>query len=236
MPRIDLTGTVSLSDIVGFAESTCTKLTELERTALVIIDMQGDPDEQLAGQFERAVAGTGRLLTATRKWGVKVVHVVLGHWTLDGTDSETFMQIERQVAGDSGDEAMIKQARNKGLWDSRACQILPSLVPVKGEIVLRKTSSSAFATTGMSAILHNMQIRDLIICGRQTDGCCGVTALQAVAEGFMITMVEDACCANSLAGHLAMLRIIQQHHGRVSDTEEVIDELGELGSARQKDC
>ena len=234
MPKIDLTGSISLSDIVGFAEKTCTKLSDLDRTGLIIIDMQGDPDEQLPSQVERALSGTGKVLQAARKAGIKVIHIVLGHWTLDGKDLEIFMQIERQAALDSGDEAMVKQTVSKGLWDSPACQIFASLAPIKGEIVLRKTSSSAFATTGMSGILHNMQVRDLVFCGRQTDGCCGVTALQAAAEGFMITMVEDACCANSRAGHLAMLRIIQQHHGRVSDSEKILTELAELDQLEKR--
>ena len=219
--KADLTQTISLADIVGIAEQTCTGPVDPKQTALLIVDMQGAADDPMSELEKRALASTERLLQTVRGNGVRVVHVILGCWTLDGSDLEPFMQIERQVAGANGIDSYL----NKQTWDSPRQQIHPSLSPIRGELVLKKTSASAFATTGLATLLRNMRIRDLVVCGKQTDGCCGFTAVEAASQGFLVTMVEDACSARTHAGHLAMLRIIQQHVGRVCCVEEMIRDL-----------
>ena len=218
---VDLTQTIRLGDIVGMAEQTLVDPVDPKQTALLIVDMQGAADQALSELDQRALAGCEKLLAAARRHGIRVIHIILGRWTLDGADLETFMQVEQEAAIRMGrEDYLIKQ-----MWDLPGQQILPSLAPIRGEIVLKKTSASAFATTGLATLLRNMRIRDLVFCGKQTDGCCGVTAIEAASQGFLITMVEDACSARTGAGHLAMLRIIQQHHGRVREVEDILAEL-----------
>ena len=220
MTKVDLSQTISLGDIIGDAEAVCSRPVDPERTALVIVDMQGDPDESRSDLQMRALKGSERLLHAARESKMKVIHITLGYWTLDGTDLEYFMQREMELSESSGIQKYVKKS-----WDSPQSKILPSLAPVKGEIVLKKTTQSAFTTTGMATMLHNMRVRDLVFCGMQTDGCCGFTAAAAVSYGFLPVMVEDACSARTKAGHLAFLRIFQQHVGRVALGEDIISEF-----------
>ena len=61
----------------------------------------------------------------------------------------------------------------------------------------RKTS------TGLAAYLKARGFNKVFICGLATDFCVAWTALDARAEGFNTTVVEDACRAIDMEGSLA---------------------------------
>ena len=101
--------------------------------------------------------------------------------------------------------------------------VLPGLEPQHGEIVQQKTSAGAFATTGLAGLLHNMNVRDLVVCGQISYGCAGGTAIEATGWDYVVTMVDDASAApGDQPGHLAFLRLFQQFVGRVWSSDEVI--------------
>ncbi|MBN1556176.1 MAG: cysteine hydrolase [Phycisphaerae bacterium] len=186
---------------------------------MVLVDMQGCMEDITDWQRE-ALAGCETLLAAARKHNIPVIHVILGCWTKDGSDLEYFKQRMNDLARAEGRDPMPKRS-----WNSPRRQIYPSLKPTEGEIVLQKTSASAFATTGMETILHNMGMRYLVFAGKQTEGCCGLTAAEGLSRGFLVTMVEDACCSTSRINHLAMLRLFDQQWGRVRDVDTVVREF-----------
>ena len=120
-------------------------------------------------------------------------------------------------------------ARRKGRQSLRHISdhpVLPGLEPGPGEIVQQKTSAGAFATTGLAGLLHNMGIRNLVVCGQISYGCAGGTAIEASGWGYVVTMVDDASVApGDLPGHLAFLRMFQQFLGRVWSTDDVVRRL-----------
>ena len=61
----------------------------------------------------------------------------------------------------------------------------------------RKTS------TGLAAYLRARGLSKVFVCGLATDFCVAWTALDARAEGFNTTVVEDACRAIDMEGSLA---------------------------------
>ena len=61
----------------------------------------------------------------------------------------------------------------------------------------RKTS------TGLAAYLRARGLNKVFVCGLATDFCVAWTALDARAEGFDTTVVEDACRAIDMEGSLA---------------------------------
>ncbi|MBN2291973.1 MAG: isochorismatase family protein [Pirellulales bacterium] len=225
--RTNLTGTVCLGDIVGRAPEVFTEPVDPKRTALILIDWQGDPNEPSPhGESTiedklNAFHATERLLGAARANDITVIHVVLGCWTRDGREMELF---KRRI-----NEQQCKAGKNpfeQRRFDAPSRQIPDSLRPVKGEIMLQKTSVSAFTTTGLAAILHNMGIQYLVFAGRLTEGYLGLTAAEALSHGFLSTIAEDACNGASRAGHLVMLRLFDQHWGRVRCVDELIEEFG----------
>lgn len=69
---------------------------------------------------------------------------------------------------------------------------MAGLVPREGEPVLTKTSRNAFTTTNLQQLLTVSGIRELVICGIQTEQCCETTARVAADLGFDVTFVTEA--------------------------------------------
>ncbi len=76
--------------------------------------------------------------------------------------------------------------------ESGHVRLMDGLEPRDGEPVLTKTSRNAFTTTNLQQILTTAGIRDLVICGIQTEQCCETTARLANDLGFDVTFVVDA--------------------------------------------
>lgn len=69
---------------------------------------------------------------------------------------------------------------------------MAGLTPREGEPVLTKTSRNAFTTTNLQQSLTAAGIRELVICGIQTEQCCETTARVATDLGFDVTFVTEA--------------------------------------------
>ncbi|SFI54196.1 bifunctional nicotinamidase/pyrazinamidase [Aerobium aerolatum] len=93
----------------------------------------------------------------------------------------------------------------------------PALVWDKAEMIVRKgyrpgiDSYSAFfendrtTPTGLAGYLRERGLNDLVLVGIATDFCVAYSALDAVREGFSVTVRLDACRAIDLNGSLATM-------------------------------
>ncbi|MFW6090552.1 MAG: cysteine hydrolase family protein [Actinomycetota bacterium] len=77
--------------------------------------------------------------------------------------------------------------------------LLDGLTPRAGEPVITKTSINAFTTTNLQQLLTTRGIRELVICGIQTEQCCETTARVASDLGFDVTFVTDATATFPIA-------------------------------------
>ncbi len=71
-------------------------------------------------------------------------------------------------------------------------RLIDGLVPREGEPVLVKTSRNAFTTTNLAQVLTERGIRQIVVCGIQTEQCCETTARLAADLGYAVTFVTDA--------------------------------------------
>lgn len=71
-------------------------------------------------------------------------------------------------------------------------RLLDGLGTEEGEPVLTKTSRNAFTTTNLQQLLTGKGIRELVVCGIQTEQCCETTARVANDLGYDVTFVTDA--------------------------------------------
>ncbi len=78
-------------------------------------------------------------------------------------------------------------------------RLMDGLTPAAGEPVLTKTSRNAFTTTNLGQILTERGIRDLTVCGIQTEQCCETTARLAADLGYDVTFVIDATATFPIA-------------------------------------
>lgn len=145
------------------------------RTALLCIDMQmGMADRIAAGRPQanpQAEAHVAALLALFRGQGWPVVHVF-------------------------HDEPGTPFAR-----DLPGGQPMPCALPLAGEAVLWKSRSSAFAGTGLEALLRQMGVERLVVVGAVAAFCVTSTVRSASDLGFAVILPGDALLAFDLPAH-----------------------------------
>jgi nicotinamidase-related amidase len=71
-------------------------------------------------------------------------------------------------------------------------RLMDGLEALEGEPVITKTSRNCFTTTNLQQVLVSRGVREVVICGIQTELCCETTARLAFDLGFTVTFVTDA--------------------------------------------
>ena len=66
-----------------------------------------------------------------------------------------------------------------------------ALTPQPDEKVMKKYASSAFEGTELSATLEALEVRELVLCGLQSEFCVSNTAKSALAKGFAVLIARD---------------------------------------------
>lgn len=168
------------------------------RTALLVIDTQNIVynvkqatirPELYAAARDRVIPNLRRLVDGCRRFGVEVIYTVMENLTRDGRDRS----LDYKLSG-----FFIP----RGSWQA---QVIDLLAPADDELVLRKTSSSAFNSTNIDYLLRNIGIEDLVVTGFLTDQCVDHTVKDAADRGFYVTCLSDACMAQTWARHQAAL-------------------------------
>jgi len=79
-------------------------------------------------------------------------------------------------------------------------EIKGPLLPLPGELVIRKDVNSAFVGTNLDIALRRASVRRLIIVGFFTNMCVSSTARMANNLGFDTYVVDDACACSNRVG------------------------------------
>jgi nicotinamidase-related amidase len=206
---------------------------DLQRTAVVIIDMQrdfllpGGFGEALGNDVSRlgsAVRPCRQLLEAARKRKMLVIHTREGHRP-DMSDAPK-AKVERgspsMRIGDPGPMGRILIRGEPGH------DIVPELYPKAGEPVLDKPGKGAFYATDLHLILENAGIENLIVCGVTTEVCVHTTVREANDRGFRCIVPADCCGSYFPEFHEMGLRMIKAQggiFGWVSNSERVLDAM-----------
>jgi len=107
----------------------------------------------------------------------------------------------------------------------REHEILDEVKPLPGELVINKTTPSAFNSSNIDSVLRAMDIESCLFVGVSTHMCVEGTARDASERGYHCVLVEDACGANKPEFHNNTLLVFQRGFGKVASTDEVIAEL-----------
>ena len=184
-----------------------------KRCALILVDfVNGFVDaEQFGGpHIAAAVESTVPLLAAFRQAGLPVVHtrVVFAE---DGANKNVFC---------------VKVPPLLQLTEhAQESQIVPQLTPVKGELVLRKTSASAFFSTGLSEWLHLRGVDTAVIAGCTTSGCVRATVVDAMQFNFLTIVIEDCVGDRAMGPHEANLFDMRQKYADVMTRDVFLKSL-----------
>jgi len=105
--------------------------------------------------------------------------------------------------------------------NSEESQFVPELTPRNDEIVLCKTTDSALTGTNLRLILHNMNIRNIVLAGIFTDQCVSSTVRSLADESFNVVVIEDCCAAGTDEIHRKELEIINMIYCHVLSLAEL---------------
>jgi nicotinamidase-related amidase len=209
---------------------------DLNRTALVIIDMQNDfcaPGgwvDHLGADYtpDRApIAPLQTLLPPLRRAGVSVVWVNWGNRADLGNMPPNQLHLYKPKGtgiglGDPlpGSGAPVLQK------DSWAAAIVDELVPAPEDLRVDKYRISGFWDTPLDGILRNLQVRTVLFAGVNTDQCVLCTLQDANFLGYGCVLVSD-CCATTSPGYCteATLFNVKKCFGFVTDSATIVQAL-----------
>ena len=181
-----------------------------KRCALILVDfVNGFVDaEQFGGpHIAAAVQATVPLLAAFRQAGLPVVHT-------------------RVVFADDGANKNVFCLKVPPLLQltehAHGSQTVPQLAPLTGELILRKTSASAFFSTGLSEWLHLRGVDTAVVVGCTTSGCVRATVVDAMQFNFSTIVVEDCVGDRAMGPHEANLFDMRQKYADVMTRDDFL--------------
>jgi nicotinamidase-related amidase len=208
---------------------------ELDRTALVIIDMQrdfiepGGFGETLGNDvslLQAIVPATQAVLLAWRKKGGLVIHTREAHRP-DLADCPSAKRNRGNPAlriGDTGPMGRILIAGEPGN------QIIDALAPIDGEIVIDKPGKGAFYATGLQSMLQQRSIRKLVFMGVTTEVCVQTSMREANDRGYDCLLLEDCTESYFPAFKTAAIEMIHAQGAIVGWTAPSAALLAALGN------
>ena len=201
-----------------------------DHSALLVVDMQkldAHPDFGIGAKareagishvfdyywqaVDAAVVNQQRLLKSARLAGIPVIFTRIATQTASARDvGRQHRYVNMAVAKDSVD-----------------AEILDALQPEADDIVLSKTSSSPFNSTGIHHILRSLDVDTLLVCGVVTNGCVEGTVRDASDLGYNVIMVPDACAAVTPELHQAAITNLDNAFCNCRETAIILEELAD---------
>lgn len=183
------------------------------RVGLLLVDFVNgfaDPDAFGGGNIPAAIDHSRQVLAEARARGWPIAH-------------------SRIVFADDDSDANIFTTKVPGLLAlkeaSPASQIVDSLAPQPGELVVRKTVPSAFVGTSLAAWLSAAAVQTLIVAGCVTSGCVRASVVDAMSLGFRPIVLSDCVGDRAIAPHDANLFDMAQKYADVMRWEELAEAL-----------
>lgn len=93
---------------------------------------------------------------------------------------------------------------------TQGAQIIEALAPLPGDHLVEKNSYSGFYQTELGALLDELDVDELLICGVMTNVGVLYTAVGAMMRGMGVVVPETCSAAMSEQDHLFALRQINE--------------------------
>jgi nicotinamidase-related amidase len=157
---------------------------DLDKSALIIIDMQrdflepGGFGEALGNDVSMLQAAVGPcrdVLGAARSLGMLVIHTREGHRP-DMSDAPPHKVVRGDPATRIGAPGPMGRILIRG---EPGHDIIPELYPAEGEPVIDKPGKGAFYQTDLELMLRNRGIDTLFVAGVTTEVCVNTTVREA---------------------------------------------------------
>jgi len=169
---------------------------DLDKTALVVIDMQrdflmpGGFGESLGNdvsQLRRTIEPLAALMGAWRAAGLPLIHTREGHLP-DLSDCPPAKLNRGAPSMRIGDPGAFGRILIRGEYGH---DIIDELQPQADETVIDKPGKGAFYATNLSEILEKSGIESLIVTGVTTEVCVHTTVREANDRGYECLVLAD---------------------------------------------
>jgi biuret amidohydrolase len=227
-----------MKHIVKFDAEPSPVTVDLDRAALVIIDMQrdflepGGFGEALGNDVSRLQAAVDPLkgvLGAARERGMLVIHTREGHRP-DLSDAPPHKVLRGDPSTRIGAAGPMGRILVRG---EPGHDIIPELYPSEGEPVIDKPGKGAFYQTDLELMLKNRDIDTLFVCGVTTEVCVNTTVREANDRGFRCIVLSDCCGSYFPEFHAAGLAMIKAQggiFGSVAGSNSLLSSLNSLAA------
>jgi nicotinamidase-related amidase len=209
---------------------------DLNRTAIIIIDMQNDfcaKDgwvDHIGVDFtpgRAPIEPLQKLLPALRAASVPVIWVNWGNRPdLMNMPPNQIHLYKRYGTGIGLGEPLPVGGHKVLEKDSWAAAVVDELKPLPGDICVDKYRMSGFWDTPLDSILRNLGTRTILFTGVNTDQCVLHSLTDANFLGYGCVMVED-CCATTSPDYCtaATLFNVKKGFGFVTKSDAIIRAL-----------
>lgn len=207
-----------------------------EGSALLVIDMQRYftqpdsifarlsaarlPDGSIQAYTERLNAGViphvRMLQQAFRQSGSPILYTRLGSNRPDGSDLPAWARRLNEAGRAAFGSPVLP------MFDDPSAMIDERIAPRAGELVVRKTTTGAMASSVLDVELRARGITAVVVTGVLSALCVVQTARELADRDFEVALVEDACASLTEAAHDAALSTFAAVYGWVLSTEELV--------------
>jgi nicotinamidase-related amidase len=183
---------------------------QLERTALLVMDVQQGIVERLGS--ESLLARLMEAIAATRKAGVRVIHVKVGF-------REGYPEVSPR------NQSFGRIAESESFIEGRSSEIHVAVKPERGDIVVTKRRVSAFSGSDLDVVLRANGIDGLVLCGIATSGVVLSTLRQAADLDFALAVLSDGCADGDEEIHRLLLEKVFPRQAQVLTVGEWVAAL-----------
>jgi len=108
--------------------------------------------------------------------------------------------------------------------ESLGTAICAEVAPRADEPVIQKNDASAFSEGELAPLLRLRNIEWVIVCGVWTEACIAATVRDAIAHGFRVLLVKDACGSGTRCMHQTGILNLANRlaGGAVADTSAAV--------------
>lgn len=228
---------------VAFSAEPKHLIVDLNRSALVIIDMQNDfcADRgwlaQVGGDVTKTRAPVpyiNRTLPVLREQGVPVIWVNWGNRADLANISPAVRHVYKAEATGTGLGDVLpgtsSRVLEKGSWGA---SLVEGLIVADGDIWVDKYRMSGFWDTPLDSILRNLGVTTIFFAGVNLDQCVMATLQDASFLGYNCVLMKDLCATSSPDFCTeATLYNVKQCYGFVAESESLISGIKESQDKR----
>ncbi len=169
-----------------------------------------------------AIPQIQRLQSAARAAGIPVIHVT-------GLNDETSGVPGWNEAAhrDAGRRARSEDPVARERY-ARRYEIMPELGPLPGEVLLHKTSPSAFWGTPLVGHLNYLDVDTILVAGESTSGCVRASVVEGCTNRYRMQVVEECVFDRHEACHAINLFDMDQKYASVISLDEATGYLSTI--------